>query len=106
VATWADGGEPCARGDVKDAHSRCNAGCARQEEHEVRRDVGEGAIVLCRRSSSKLSSSSIPAFTLFSHSTARSPHVPGRKVRRPPFCDIAEVVQKLDFCYAVVAGPR
>ena len=42
------GGEPCARGDVKDAHTRREAGGAQQEGHEVRRDVRKGAIVFCR----------------------------------------------------------
>jgi hypothetical protein len=39
------GREPCARGDVKDAHARRDVSGAQQEGYEVRRDVPEAAIV-------------------------------------------------------------
>ena len=70
VAAWADGGEsrlgrePCARGDVKDVHTRCNVGCAQQEGHEVHRDVREGAVVLCRRLALEAESLRHPALLL------------------------------------------
>jgi hypothetical protein len=43
------GGEPSARGYVKDAHTRRNVSCAQQEGHEVHRNVRERPVVLCRR---------------------------------------------------------
>jgi hypothetical protein len=43
------GGEPSARGYVKDAHARRNVRCAQQEGHEVYRNVRERPVVLCRR---------------------------------------------------------
>jgi hypothetical protein len=43
------GGEPGACGYVKDAHARRKMGGTQQEGHEVRRDMRESTIVLCRR---------------------------------------------------------
>ena len=43
------GRKPRAPRDVKDAHTRCNVGCAQPERNEVHRDVREGAVVLRRR---------------------------------------------------------
>jgi hypothetical protein len=43
------GGEPSARGYVKATHTRCKMGGAQQEGHEMRRDMRESTVVLCRR---------------------------------------------------------
>ena len=55
MAGRADGGEsrfrgePSARGYIKDTHARRNIGRAQQKGHEVRRDMRESTVVLCRR---------------------------------------------------------
>jgi hypothetical protein len=42
-------GKPCARGNVKNAHTRCDVSRAQQERYEVGCDARESSIVSCRR---------------------------------------------------------
>jgi len=79
----ADGGEsrfcgkPSARGYVKDTHARRNIGGAQQKGHEVRRDMRESTVVLCRRL--------VPESQFAGHSLPRSiPPITHYTLKRPP----------------------